>query len=178
MKHWHQRFFWILLLFLPTQLGFHFWPDWAGVLGRRVDYLAPTVYLTDILIVFIMISWFLSSRDRSDGDAISYQCEIASSKTPRNDKIRKVRFAIIVTLLFIAINVFFAVNKPVAIYKWLKAVEFVLLGWYIVRTKPKLSTIIIPLSIGVFYSSVLAIAQFFFAALRRRPAVVVGGKNV
>ncbi len=132
------------------------------VLGRRVDYLSPTLYLTDILIGLIIITWFLSSRGRSDGDAISYQCEIASSKTPRNDKIRKVRFAIIVTLLFIAINVFFAVNKPVAIYKWLKAVEFVLLGYYIVKTKVQLSAISYPLSVGILYSSLIAIGQFYF----------------
>lgn len=34
---------------IPTQLGKHFWPEFALVKGIRVDYLSPTLYLIDIL---------------------------------------------------------------------------------------------------------------------------------
>ena len=44
----------LLLFFLPTQLGKHFWFDWSYKLGMRVDYLAPTVYFTDVLMVLIV----------------------------------------------------------------------------------------------------------------------------
>lgn len=45
----------VICFFLPTQLGRHFWPDWAYILGVRSDYLSPTVYLTDILILFLLL---------------------------------------------------------------------------------------------------------------------------
>jgi O-antigen ligase len=50
-----RLFFYLLVLFLPTQLGKHFWPDFSFVYGLRLDYLSPTLYLTDIFILFIFI---------------------------------------------------------------------------------------------------------------------------
>ena len=40
---------------MPTQLGKHFWPNWAFVYGLRLDYLSPTIYLTDIFILGIFL---------------------------------------------------------------------------------------------------------------------------
>jgi len=34
---------------IPFQLGRHFWPDWSLVWGVKIDYLSPTIYLTDVL---------------------------------------------------------------------------------------------------------------------------------
>ncbi|MEN9407363.1 MAG: hypothetical protein RLZZ455_579 [Candidatus Parcubacteria bacterium] len=45
---------------LPTQLGKHFWPDFSYVAGIRVDYLSPTLYLTDVLLLLLFIVY---SRD-------------------------------------------------------------------------------------------------------------------
>jgi len=42
---------------LPTQLGKHFWPNWSFVYGLRLDYLSPTLYFTDVLILLIFIFW-------------------------------------------------------------------------------------------------------------------------
>jgi O-antigen ligase len=47
--------FYLLILFLPTQLGKHFWPNFSFVFGLRLDYLSPTIYLTDIFIVLILL---------------------------------------------------------------------------------------------------------------------------
>ena len=55
-----EDFFFVLLIFLiPSQLAYHFWPNWAFVGGVRVDYFAPTIYLTDILIVVILALFVL-----------------------------------------------------------------------------------------------------------------------
>ena len=62
----HRWLFYLLLLLIPTQLGYHFWPDFAFVNGIRVDYLAPTIYLTDLLILGIGISWLLSKITNDD----------------------------------------------------------------------------------------------------------------
>lgn len=40
----------LLIFFLPSQLGLHFWPTWAVV-----DYLSPTLLFTDILIFLLLI---------------------------------------------------------------------------------------------------------------------------
>jgi len=50
------------LILVPTQLGKHFWPEWSLVDGIRIDYLAPTWYLTDILWVF----WIATSFNWKD----------------------------------------------------------------------------------------------------------------
>src|SRR3989344_9415701 len=56
MKHF-SLFFYLLILFLPTQLGRHFWPNFSFVSGIRIDYLSPTLYATDIFILLIFVFW-------------------------------------------------------------------------------------------------------------------------
>jgi hypothetical protein len=144
---WHRIFFWILLTLFPTQLGYHFWPDWAMVLGRRVDYLSPTLFLTDLLILFTVGSFLIYNLKFSIFNKFSI--------------FKRKHLVLFATILFVIFNIAVAVNKPVALYKWLKVAELMALGWYIVKSKPSLAFVIFPLSIGVLYSSVLAIAQFF-----------------
>ena len=45
----------LFLFLLPTQLGKHFFLPFSYILGVRVDYLAPTVYLTDIIILLLVV---------------------------------------------------------------------------------------------------------------------------
>jgi len=45
----------IVVLLLPTQLGLHFWPAFSRVAGIKVDYLSPTIYFIDILLVLLVI---------------------------------------------------------------------------------------------------------------------------
>src|SRR3989344_5175126 len=45
----------LFILFLPTQLGKHFFFDFSYLSGIRVDYLAPTVYLLDVIIFLLAI---------------------------------------------------------------------------------------------------------------------------
>ncbi len=42
---------WIILylVFLISQLGKHWWPEWSFVYGIKVDYLSSILYLTDLL---------------------------------------------------------------------------------------------------------------------------------
>ena len=140
-----ELFFSFLLILLPTQLGFHFWPSWSLVLGRRIDYLSPTLYLTDILIFIILMCWYVKHRKKFS--IFNFQFPILKT---------------VFFLGFIFLYIFFAANRFVAIYSWMKVLEFVGLGIYIVKTKPKFSSLLFPLSIAVFYSSVIAIAQFLF----------------
>lgn len=47
--------FFLFLLLLPTQLGKHFFLPFSYLSGVRVDYLAPTIYLTDIIVFLLVI---------------------------------------------------------------------------------------------------------------------------
>lgn len=144
----HRIFFYLTLIFLPTQLGKHFWPDWAMVLGRHIDYLAPTIYLTDITICLTLLFWFFSSLKKR----VSFL------------KIRKTYISFLIFLfscLFIFLNISLSSSPCVAIEKWIKTGELILFGIYIVHTKPDVSRSIWCLSIAVIYSSLLAICQFF-----------------
>ena len=160
----HQLFFALLLIFLPTQIGYHVWPDWAMVLGRRVDYLAPTVYVTDILLLLTVGSWFIE-RTRvipaNEPRSIFYFLRTGfrvSSKLRIN--MPGMTIGLLLLCTFICINVVFAKNQPVALYAWIKAFEYAGLGWYIIKTKPTFSFVIWYLSFGILYSSIIAIAQF------------------
>lgn len=48
-----------MVLFLPTQLGKHFWPDSAYIHTIKVDYLSPTVYFWDLLVISLLVTWIL-----------------------------------------------------------------------------------------------------------------------
>lgn len=148
----HQVFFNLLLVLLPTQLGYHMWPEWAMVLGRRVDYLSPTLYGTDILIVLILVSSIV--HERKIYSISNFQFLI------KRNIFQLITYKTLVILGFVGVNIFFATNRLVSAYFWLKVLEYIFLGFYIVKTKQKTSSIIFFLSIGVLYSSIIAIAQF------------------
>ena len=46
----------LIVFLLPTQLGLHFWPDFSRVAGIKIDYLSPTLYLTDLFILSYILT--------------------------------------------------------------------------------------------------------------------------
>lgn len=52
----------LTLLLLPTQLGKHFWPEFALIYSLKVDYLAPTIYLWDLVVVGLVVTWIARSN--------------------------------------------------------------------------------------------------------------------
>jgi len=139
----HRLFFYLTILFLPVQLGYHFWPSWAMVLGRQVDYLSPTLYLTDVLVILLLVSWFIESSS-----SIKHF-------------VSKINWRMLFVLFgFILLNIYVAVSRPVVIYSWIKIIEFFFLGLYIAKTKPALPNIAVVFGLSVLYSSLIAIVQF------------------
>lgn len=143
----HKRLFFLLLVLLPTQLGLHYWPEWAVVLGRKIDYLSPTVFVTDVLVVFLFLSFVLGQR------------RDAQNAFPRLFS-RWVVLGATVFLSFVFINIWVAHAPAVSIHKWLKFLEYVALAWYIKYTKPSFIDVVRAISIGIFYTSMLTIFQF------------------
>jgi len=95
--------FFLFLLFLPTQLGKHFFLDFSYLSGVRVDYLAPTIYLTDTII---------------------FLCAIANSKIVfkffENKKV-------LIGLLFLLINILFSRLPVISFYWFIKIIEFLII---------------------------------------------------
>lgn len=52
----------LTVLFLPTQLGRHFWPSFSFVYSLPIDYLSPTLYLWDILVIALLVIFLLSGK--------------------------------------------------------------------------------------------------------------------
>lgn len=122
----------LLFLLLPSQLAFHFWPSWSLFNGIRVDYLSPTFYLTDILIILLMML-----------------------KGPRV----KVQGSII---LFVVLNIFFSVSPLVSLYKWVRVYEYYWLFKYLVSQKNRLLNLVPwTLNLAVLWTAILAWWQFF-----------------
>lgn len=140
----HHILFFVLLFVLPFQIGFHFWPQWSYVVGLRIDYLSPTIYLTDIFVLLVILSWLIDSPQ----------------KIFFNRRNRCLQFLI---LLFAIINIFFASNWQVAALKWLKIFELFSLGLYVLYCV-RIRQAILPLCLGVVITGCLAAAQFVFQA--------------
>lgn len=136
-------FFWLLILFLPTQLGRHFWPNFSFVSGVRVDFLSPTFYLTDLLVLGLLASF---------GLRVKIKWEKLAGCWPF--------FAFFVWLFLVSL---LAKIPQLSFLKFLKTLEFFLLGVYLWKEKP-FSQVGRPLSLALLYESLIAWSQFFKGA--------------
>lgn len=129
----------LLSFLLPTQLGFHFDYFNSTVYGFRIDYLIPTLYLTDIVALLIIFLGFRNIK--------------------LNRKLLTLGFLFITLAL---INVYLSGYLVQSIYKWLKVTEMVLLGVVLLNTKKidVFKNFVKPLSYSVVITSILGIWQF------------------
>jgi len=134
-------FFYLLILFLPTQLGYHSWPKFSYVYGLRIDYLSPTFYLTDIFILLIFLFYFLK----------------LFKLIKKNTK--KTLF-IIGILVVLFTSVFFSINKFTDLYGIFKFLEFLFLGIFIANEIKIKKQFFYILTIPVIYESLISYVQF------------------
>ncbi len=148
----HQKIFFLLLVLLPTQLGFHTWPSWTIVLGRTIDYLSPTLYLTDLIIILLLLVWAVETYIYLPQSFQDLRRRAISRRFPL--------FLVGVGVVFVGTNIYMATNYFVALYAWIKVLEYGLLSWYIVQTNVSVSFLVFPLAVGILYSSLLGISQY------------------
>lgn len=132
------KLFRVFIFLLPTQLSLHFWPEFAFVWGIRVDYLAPVIYLTDILSLAIFIAWFF------EGKAFL--------------KLQKYFKYFLLICMFAAINISISTIPLFSLFKWLKVLEFLALFVY-VRENNIWRKIATPLALSIVFAFFLATAQ-------------------
>jgi O-antigen ligase len=127
------------LLFLPLQIGKHFWPEFASVSGIRIDYLSPTLYVTDIVVLLLFVTWlFRQTRLTVSGP---------------------------LGVLFVALvtNVFFSGNPANSFVFGVKLLECVFVGWYVakhIKTLAQVAGVFFLLALGVLFESVLTVLQW------------------
>ncbi len=125
----------LLGLLLPTQLAIHFWPDWSFVSGRPVDYLSPTIFATDILIIFLVLPQF----------TILF---------------RKYRQILITLVIFAFLNILFSISPVLTIYKWSCVIEYLFLILFLINNFYLFSPLRLGLILSLTWTGFLAVLQF------------------
>lgn len=152
----------LLLIFLiPTQLALHFWPEFAFVFGIRVDYLSPTIYLTDVLSVSLLVPWLLKSRSKVLTD------------------IKRNRNFLVLFLVVLILNLSFSTSFWVSFIKWIKIIELVILGYYIRKREDvfTVNNIGRVLFYSLFFFSAVGVLQFLGGKTLGGPLYLVGERT-
>lgn len=136
------------LLFLPVQLGKHFWPAFSYVSGIRVDYLSPILYLSDIPIMFLLFFELGKQRKTLNKTILSWVSWLQDHP---------------LSLLFLIAVFFgfFAAKQPLAVlFSLLTLGECVFFGVYIAKWF-RFERLYLPAFVfGVIFESCLAVLQF------------------
>lgn len=129
----------LTLLFLPTQLGRHFWPEFSFVYSLPVDYLSPVIYFWDILVGLLWIVFILSKKH-----------------------INRVALAFLYFFILTqALSLLSGANIDVGLVRLEQYLVAGLFGVYIASLpKTEVLKIYLPLILAVLGESVLVIAQF------------------
>jgi hypothetical protein len=98
----------VFILFLPTQVGKHFFPPFSYISGVRIDYLDPTLYLIDIIAAALIILNF----------RVFFEL------------IKNLKFRLFIGVCLL--TVLFASIQPIAVYKTIKFVEIIAI-FYILK---------------------------------------------
>lgn len=149
-------FLFFLILFIPTQLGRHFWPEWSYVWGIRIDYLSPVLYFLDLL----WLGWI--------------GC---GALNKRKIKV-KFDFKWVVFVLFVLVNVLMAQNRWVAIYKWFRVGQLVITWMFLQTERKKVERyLIMVIPFWVVVESLLGLVQIINGASMNGWAYYLGERR-
>lgn len=129
----------LFILFLPTQLGRHFFLPFSYLSGVRIDYLAPTIYATDILAILLIIFNF---------------------KTVFNFfKNKKILVVLLSLLIF---NLLISQSQIISLYRYIKILEWLsVFSIFASRATPcKEKIVFYGFFWGAFFELILVVLQF------------------
>jgi O-antigen ligase len=151
----------VLLFLLPTQLALHFWPPFAFVFGTRIDYLSPSIYLTDILFLLLFLFWFRKNRKKF----FSF--------------LKKNRVYVLLFIALAILNIIVSISVYASIYKWLKLVELALFCFYVWARDDifKSKTVLTVFFYSLIFFSVVGIIQFILGKTIGGPLYLLGERN-
>lgn len=144
VKKLESIIFYSIIFLISIQLGKHFWPPFAFLQGVRIDYLSPTLYLSDIFIIALLaLRLFTDNR--------SFLRFFSKS------------FLLALFLFSVLISTLFANSIDSSVYWSIKILEIILFSWYISDykfNKVRLFRLVDVLVIAAVFQSVIAIFQF------------------
>lgn len=158
--------FQLLVFLLPVQLSKHFWPSWAYISGIRVDYLSPTIYLTDILLTLLLAIWFIEKITKVKLLNAFY-------------RERKTLLLLAAIFFFSVLNIAGAENPQTALFKWIKFLEMFAFTLFVIKNREFITreSLFYPLSIAVFYTTAIGIAQFVLQRTIGGPLYFLGERS-
>src|SRR3990170_2654018 len=140
-----KALFILFIVLFPVQLGKHYWPTSAFIGGLRVDYLSPTIYVSDILLLLLLVV----AAAKADWNRIKKYIN------------RKIVVIGVLACAFVVWNIMGSSRPTTAIYGWLRYIEALGLLLYVRGTKRRVKQLLSRfLPIPLLYSSVIALAQF------------------
>jgi O-antigen ligase len=134
-------FVFLLFINFPVQLAKHFWPNFAYIWGIRVDYLAPTIFFSDILLMMVLGLYLFQGGFR---------------------KVKLNYFQTTLLFFWVGLNILWAINPQIALLKFLKFGELGLFIYFL-ATNQNINVqklILNPLLISSEVVSMVGIIQF------------------
>ena len=122
--------FFLLIFCLPFQLGYHFWLPQSFVSSFRIDYLSPTIYLVDLLILCYLIL-----------------------------NLRRIKLNPLFIVLAV-INLWVSRGNPVTLFAWLRLLEYYSLFKVLRSETNLISKARRPFLISLCFILTLALVQF------------------
>ena len=140
-----KALFILFIVLFPVQLGKHFWPTSAFIGGLRVDYLSPTIYVSDVLLLLLLVV----SAAKTDWHRIKINIS------------RKFGVIGVLACAFVVWNIIGSDRPSTAIYVWLRSIEAAGLLLYVRETNLRLKQLLARfLPFPLLCSSLIALAQF------------------
>lgn len=145
----------LLLFFLPTQLGKHFWPSFSSVAGIRIDYLSPTIYVTDVLITMLFaVTCYEVFRKKKAALALRHISRFL---------LQNVFFS--ASLISFVVGACLSATPLLSSYYLLRFGEIVFVAystkWFLETSPASVRLFIVVLLVTLFLESSLGIFQFF-----------------
>ena len=152
----HKFLFYLLILLLPLNLGKHYEIVDSYVSGLLVDYLIPTVYVQDLLIIGILVFWAVKLLQALTLKK-TYFCNFLAFLTRREIQVS------IIFLFAVFLSTLMSSTVTASMFLWGRLVLYVLLFWYLsceFDFKKDFKLVLTLLSFGVVVLSLISFAQF------------------
>lgn len=138
--------FFLIVLHIPSQLGLHFWPPFTVVAGLQIDYLSPTIYLTDIFLLLLFCLLLIKGQLRLLFLGISSHAQKLA-------------------LLFCLVLFTGALSMDSGLFSY-SLLRFFLYGFFTLYSVQQfrrngIQIIVFPLLLGALFEIVLVYGQFF-----------------
>lgn len=144
-----KSLFFILVLLLPVNLGLHFVLTSSYVSGLLVDYLIPTLYIQDILVLFIILFWIFGKETKQ---------LLHVTKKVENRHIA----LLLIYGIFVFLSVLVSSNQVVSLVSWVRLVLYIFLVIFMVDNfdRSEVKVMVKILGINVAFLGILSFFQF------------------